>query len=146
MAMTRKSDPTLHATARSPAVKPLFLPAIPALALAAALPASAEMFGADYRPCGDQPNTLATVDCVAAKTKSWDQRLNAAYNGLQQRIQAGQRDPLKAAQRLWVQYRDANCRFYASQDGSIRQIQAAECLRAMTQERTLELEKAMKFD
>jgi uncharacterized protein YecT (DUF1311 family) len=128
------------------AVKLTVLLTAPVFVLLAALPAAAEMFGADYKPCGDQSNTLATVDCVAAKTKVWDQRLNTAYKNLTQRIDAGQRDPLKAAQRLWVQYRDANCRFYGSQDGSIREIQAAECLRAMTQDRALELEKAMKFD
>ena len=117
-----------------------------ALASLIALPAVAEMFGPDYKPCGDQPNTLATVDCVAAKTKVWDQRLNTAYQSLAKRIDAGQRDPLKAAQRLWVQYRHVNCRFYGAQEGSIREIQAAECLRAMTQGRALELEKAMKLD
>jgi uncharacterized protein YecT (DUF1311 family) len=127
-------------------VKHLLLLTVLSLALLAVLPATAEMFGPDYRPCGDQPNTMATVDCVAAKTKIWDQRLNAAYQGLTQRIEPGQRDPLKVAQRLWLQYRDANCRFYGSQEGSIRQIQAAECLRAMTQERALELEKAMKLN
>jgi uncharacterized protein YecT (DUF1311 family) len=86
------------------------------------------------------------VDCVDAKAKSWDRRLNAAYAALQKRVEAGQRDPLRAAQRLWVQYRDANCRFYGSQDGSIRQVQAAECLRAMTEARSLELEGAMKME
>jgi uncharacterized protein YecT (DUF1311 family) len=127
-------------------VKRLLLLTVPSFALLAALPAAAEMFGPDYRPCGDQLNTMAIVDCVAAKAKIWDQRLNTAYQDLMQRIEPGQRDPLKAAQRLWVQYRDANCRFYGSQEGSIRQVQGAECLRAMTQERALELEKAMKLD
>ena len=127
-------------------VKPMVLLAVTTLALLAARPAHAEMFGADYQPCGDQPNTMATVDCVQAKTKAWDRRLNTAYKDLMQRIDAGQRDPLKAAQRLWIQFRDANCRFYGLQEGTIRQIQAAECLRAMTQDRALELEKAMKFD
>ena len=127
-------------------VKPMVLLAVTTLALLAARPARAEMFGADYQPCGVQPNTMATVDCVQTKTKAWDRRLNAAYKDLMQRIDAGQRDPLKATQRLWIQFRDANCRFYGSQEGTIRQIQAAECLRAMTQDRTLELEKAMKFD
>ncbi len=108
----------------------------------AALPAAAEMFGADYGPCGDQSNTVAIVDCVAAKTKIWDQRLNRAYQSLAQRIDAAQREPLKIAQRLWIQYRDANCRFYGAREGSIREIQAAECLRAMTQDRALELEQA----
>jgi uncharacterized protein YecT (DUF1311 family) len=127
-------------------VKAMVLLGAATVALLTAQPASAEMFGPDYRPCGDQPSTVATVDCVQAKTKAWDQRLNTAYKHLMQRIDAGQGDPLKAAQRLWIQFRDTNCRFYGSQEGTIRQIQAAECLRAMTQDRALELEKAMKFD
>jgi uncharacterized protein YecT (DUF1311 family) len=51
--------------------------------------------------------------------------LNTAYKALAGRIDAGQREPLKAAQRLWMQCRDANCRFYGSQEGTMRQIQAA---------------------
>ena len=127
-------------------MKSMALLMAPALTLLVAVPAAADMFGPDYKPCSDQPSTLAIVDCVQAKTKLWDQRLNKAYMDLMHRIDTAQQGPLKAAQRLWVQYRDANCGFYGSQEGSIRQIQAAECLRAMTQERALELEKAMKFD
>jgi uncharacterized protein YecT (DUF1311 family) len=126
--------------------KPAVLRAAPMVLVLIALPASAEMFGPDFKPCADQPNTLEIVECLSARTRVWDQRLNAAYKSLGQRIDAAQREPLTASQRLWIQYRDANCRFYASQEGSIRQIQAAECLRAMTQDRVLELEKAMKFD
>ncbi len=114
--------------------------------LPAAYPAAAEMFGPDYRPCGDRPNTLAIVECVQAKTKAWDQRLNAAYQALQTRIDPTQRQPLLTAQRLWVQCRDANCGFYGAQEGSIRQVQAAECTRAMTEDRARELQRAMKFD
>jgi uncharacterized protein YecT (DUF1311 family) len=51
-----------------------------------------------------------------------------------------------AAQRLWVQYRDANCGFYGTPDGSIRKVQGAECIRSMTEDRARELEKAMKLD
>ena len=72
--------------------------------------------------CGKKTSTLAVVECVQAKTKVADQ------------------------QRLWVQYRDANCGFYGAQDESIRQVQGAECMRSMTEDRARELEKAMKFD
>ena len=72
--------------------------------------------------------------------------MNAAYKALQARIDAAQRQPLLAAQRLWVQYLDANCGFYGVRDGSIRQVQAAECIRSMTEDRAHELEKAMKLD
>ena len=104
------------------------------------------MFGPDYPPCGDRPNTLAIVECVQAKTRAADQRLNAAYKALQARIVPAQRQPLVTAQRLWVQYRDANCLFYGMQEGTIRQVQAAECLRSMTNDRARELEEAMRFD
>jgi uncharacterized protein YecT (DUF1311 family) len=69
------------------------------------------MFGPGFQPCGDKTSTLAVVECVQAKTNVADQRLNAAYKALQARIDAAQRQPLLAAQRLWVQYRDANCGF-----------------------------------
>jgi uncharacterized protein YecT (DUF1311 family) len=119
---------------------------IPALALVATLPVEAEMFGPGFQPCGEKTSTLAVVECVQAKTALADQRLNAAYKALQARIEANQRQSLLVAQRLWVQYRDANCGFYGVQDGSIRQVQAAECIRSMTEDRAYELEKAMKFD
>jgi uncharacterized protein YecT (DUF1311 family) len=115
--------------------------------MAAALigaPAQAAMFDDGYKPCGDQPNTMATVNCVDAKTKVWDQRLNNAYKALAKLAEPGQQGPLKAAQRLWIQFRDANCRFYGSQEGTIRDIKAAECLRATTEDRALELEQEAK--
>ena len=120
--------------------------AVPALAVIATLPARAEMFGPGFQPCGEKTSTLAVVECVQEKTNVADQRLNTAYKALQGQIDANQRQPLLAAQRLWVQYRDANCAFYGVQDGSIRQVQAAECLRSMTEDRARELEKAMKLD
>ena len=120
--------------------------AVAVLAVMAALPAEAEMFGSSVQPCGDQLSTPAVVECIQAKTNAADQRLNEAYNALQARIDAAQRQPLLSAQRLWVQYRDANCGFYGTQDGSIRQVQGAECIRSMTEDRARELEKAMNFD
>ena len=120
--------------------------AVAMLALMAALPAKAEMFGSGFQPCGQKTSTLEVVQCVEAKTNIADQRLNAAYKALQARIEANQRQPLLAAQRLWVQYRDANCAFYGTRDGSIRQVQGAECIRSMTEDRARELEEAIKLD
>jgi uncharacterized protein YecT (DUF1311 family) len=117
------------------------------LAAGAAQPAAAAMFDKDSDACTQRgDSTVSISECLAAKAKAWDQRLNAAYAALGNRIAPAQRAPLTAAQRAWVLYRDANCRFYAAQDGTIRQIQAAECLRSMTEDRALELDHAMKFD
>jgi uncharacterized protein YecT (DUF1311 family) len=81
-------------------------------------PASAEMFGADYKPCGDKQSTLDIVACVNAKTKVWDARLNEAYRGVQKRINEGQRHPLVASEQAWIKYRDSNCGFYGGADGT----------------------------
>jgi uncharacterized protein YecT (DUF1311 family) len=115
-----------------------------ALALATGPAAATDMFGEGYKPCGDAGTTMATVECTAAKTKAWDQRLNAAYAALQRAADPAQREPLRRAQRLWVQYRDANCTFYAAGEGTIHRIEAAECLRAMTADRAQELEAAAR--
>jgi len=71
--------------------------------------------------------------------------LNAAYKALQARIEANQRQTLLAAQRLWVQYRDANCSFYGVPDGSGAGSRNAY-IRSMTEDRARELEKALKLD
>jgi uncharacterized protein YecT (DUF1311 family) len=92
------------------------------------------------------PRHPLSSNAYRQKTNAADQQLNAAYKALQARIDAAQRQALLAAQRLWVQYRDANCGFYGTKDGSIRQVQGAECIRSMTEDRACELEKAMKLD
>lgn len=101
---------------------------------------SAEMYGAEYEACASR-STVEIVDCISARTKSWDGALNAAYKSAMAGADPAQREPLRAAQRLWIQYRDANCRFYRSGEGSIRQVEAAECLRSMTEARARELQQ-----
>ena len=98
------------------------------------------MYGADYEAC--QQSAAEIVDCVKASAKTWDRRMNGAYKALMSRSDPAQKQPLKAAQRGWVEYRDANCGFYAAGGSSLAPVAAAECLRAMTQERACELEAA----
>jgi uncharacterized protein YecT (DUF1311 family) len=85
-------------------------------------------------------NTYQMVECLKAKTAQWDKRLNAAYQKALQDAVPAQRDPLRAAQRLWVQYRDANCRYYGMGEGTIARLDAGECMRSMTEARAKELE------
>ena len=49
-------------------------------------------------------------------------------------------DQLRAAQRLWVQYRDANCLYYGMGEGTIARLDAGECMRSMTEARAREFE------
>jgi uncharacterized protein YecT (DUF1311 family) len=85
-------------------------------------------------------NTYQMVECLKAKTAQWDKRLNAAYQKALEAAGNAQRDQLRAAQRLWVQYRDANCLYYGMGEGTIARLDAGECMRSMTEARAKELE------
>jgi uncharacterized protein YecT (DUF1311 family) len=94
--------------------------------------------GNDEQSCDG--NTYQMVECLLAKTAEWDKRLNVAYRKVLQAAVPAQRDPLRAAQRLWIQYRDANCLYYGRGQGTIARLDAGECKRSMTEARAKELE------
>jgi uncharacterized protein YecT (DUF1311 family) len=85
-------------------------------------------------------STPEMVDCLAVKTQRWDKRMSIAYQQAMKDASAPQHDQLRAAQRLWIQYRDANCLYYGMGEGTIARVDAAECLRRMTEARARELE------
>ncbi|MEO8320026.1 MAG: lysozyme inhibitor LprI family protein [Bradyrhizobium sp.] len=85
-------------------------------------------------------NTFQMVECLKAKTAQWDKRLNIAYQQALKDAVPAQRDPLRAAQRLWIQYRDANCLYYGMGEGTIARLDAGECMRSTTETRAKELE------
>ena len=85
-------------------------------------------------------NTFQMVECLKAKTAQWDKRLNVAYQKAVQDAQPAQRDQLRAAQRLWIQYRDANCLYYGLGEGTIARLDAGECMRSMTEARAREFQ------
>ncbi len=80
------------------------------------------------------------VECVRAKTAQWDKRMNVAYQQALKGAMPQQRGQLRAAQRLWIAYRDANCLYYGLGEGTIARIDAGECMRSMTEARARELE------
>jgi uncharacterized protein YecT (DUF1311 family) len=85
-------------------------------------------------------NTFEMVECLKAQTAQWDKRMTVAYQQALKDAVPQQRDQLRAAQRLWIQYRDANCLYYGMGEGTIARIDAGECMRNMTQARARELE------
>jgi len=86
-------------------------------------------------------STAEMVDCLGAKTARWDKRMTIAYQeALKNAASPQQHDQLRAAQRLWIQYRDANCLYYGMGEGTIARVDAAECVRSMTEARARELE------
>jgi uncharacterized protein YecT (DUF1311 family) len=85
-------------------------------------------------------NTFEMVECLKARTAQWDHRMTVAYQQALKDAVPQQRDHLRAAQRLWIQYRDANCLYYGMGEGTIARIEAGECMRSMTEARGRELE------
>lgn len=85
-------------------------------------------------------STYEIVECLKAKTAQWDKRLNAAYQQALEDAQPKQREQLRAAQRLWIQYRDASCLYYDLGEGTIARIEAGYCMKDLTQARAQELE------
>ena len=85
-------------------------------------------------------STPEMVECFNAKAAEWDKRLNVAYAKALKAAGTKQREALRSAQRLWLQYRDANCLYYSLGEGSIARVDAAACMLRMTKSRALELE------
>jgi uncharacterized protein YecT (DUF1311 family) len=85
-------------------------------------------------------NTFQMVECLKAKTAQWDKRMTIAYQQALKDAVPAQHDQLRAAQRLWIQYRDSNCLYYGLGEGTIARLDAGECMRSMTEARAKELE------
>ncbi len=124
---------------------PLLRCAILALGGAAsALPALAQdaTLSPQHAACMDKAGgvTLSMVECMVSELGRQDKRLNTAYNALMVELAPPRKKQLQAAQRLWLQYRDANCSFYYDPDGgSLARVAAQSCQLQMTAQRAQEL-------
>ena len=98
---------------------------------------------APQEDCGDRKSTADIVECLATQTAVWDRRLSAAYQKLLDSLPVRRRDRLRNAQRLWIQFRDANCAYFASRSGTIARVQAGQCLLRLTTARAMELEEGI---
>jgi uncharacterized protein YecT (DUF1311 family) len=88
-------------------------------------------------------STYEIVECQKAKLGVLDKRLNVAYQqALKDAQSPKQREQLRTAQRLWVQYRDANCEYYELGEGTIARIEGGQCMLDLTRTRAQELESA----
>ncbi|WP_421858363.1 lysozyme inhibitor LprI family protein [Oceanicaulis sp.] len=108
--------------------------------------------GAVSSACQDDPGgytTYGMMECERRENALWDQRLNAAYSQMRERMlereATTRRDALLAAQRLWLQYRDAECeqRGLAYEGGTMRGVVHSSCFSDFTARRALELERQL---
>jgi uncharacterized protein YecT (DUF1311 family) len=97
----------------------------------------------EYTACFDKSNgvTAEMINCILAETTRQDARLNESYKKLMSNLPQSRKQALLEAQRAWIQFRDANCRFYDDpQGGSIARVTANECILNATMDRAKELQ------
>lgn len=117
-----------------------------ALALSVAFNAHAageELMSPQFSACMDKSGgvTAKMINCMATETKSQDVRLNAAYKRLMNGLTPARKQELTEIQRMWLKYREANCKFYADPDGgTIAAVNANSCFLTATAERAEELQ------
>ena len=109
---------------------------------AAHIPGRAQHMNEKDSPCA---NVLVTADlsrCLLNARDSADAKLDHVYNKIRDKLETADAQCLVAAERLWIQYREANCsaerELYAG--GTASPPAQLACLEAMTRARTKELE------
>ena len=112
------------------------------LAASAAAQPSAPQLSASFAACMDKSGgvTAEMHACISAEHTRQDQQLNRNYQALMAELTPARKKQLQTAQRLWLQYRNANCQFYADPDGGTAAgVAAADCVLQMTASRAREL-------
>lgn len=125
-----------------------------ALAPTSLCAASPEALEARYSPaydrCLESPggqSTFGMIECATAELKVQDASLNRAYRAAMADLNERQKARLRAAQRAWIAFRDADCAAQFDEDwGSLSRISANVCILQRTVERTLDLEAYRKFE
>jgi uncharacterized protein YecT (DUF1311 family) len=117
----------------------LILPFAMTAGLLGALPA------AQAQKCDRADESQAGMNiCAAADQQAADHKLNKAYGDIMKRLSddAEARRRLQSAQRAWIAFRDAECDFSTadSREGTIYPALYSDCLTALTNERTAQLE------
>lgn len=84
--------------------------------------------------------------CAAAEIERRDATLNGLYQSLIGKVGAPRQPALRAAERAWVSFRDAECAFQMSAEagGSNASLLASTCRLELTARRTEDLCRALK--
>jgi uncharacterized protein YecT (DUF1311 family) len=113
-----------------------------ALTLAATAPAQT------LTSCDESQSTSALMKCAEAESRRQDERLNETVRELMQKSDAERQNLLKAAQRAWAAFREAECKLAADEirGDTEAPILAAGCLAQMTQERADQLGRQLETE
>ena len=102
--------------------------------------------GAEDPACEEAETTAAMLDCANRLYSNADEELNLVYKQLMSQLAAERREPLRDAQKAWIEFRDKNVAFVASdvEGGTLYPVIEASKLAEMTERRTLELKEQLR--
>lgn len=96
--------------------------------------------------CDDAQTQQQLNQCHQQAYAQADSRLNAQFEQIIARLQADDaatRD-LRRAQRAWLAYRDAECRFASPTQGSAASMVLTQCLTRLTRQRSEDFQRYLK--
>jgi uncharacterized protein YecT (DUF1311 family) len=96
-----------------------------------------------FSACMDKAGgvTASMIDCMSTETKQQDAKLNKAYKDVLSLLSPNRKRQLQEAQRLWIKYRETNCKFYYDPEGgTMARVIANNCFMTATADRAKELE------
>ncbi len=94
------------------------------------------------QPNCKNPQTQTELNiCSGVDYQRADQKLNQVYNQVRDQFSANRRQQLIIAQRAWISFRDADCKFAISavEGGTMAPLIFNNCLQDLTKKRTSEL-------
>jgi uncharacterized protein YecT (DUF1311 family) len=107
-----------------------------------AIPAHGQHMNERDSPCASVVVTAELTKCLSDARDVADAKLNSVYKEVLSRLEGADAENLTKTQRLWTQYRDANCS--AERDlyegGTAKYAVHFACLESLTRGRTRELQ------
>lgn len=100
-------------------------------------------FSDSYDVCVERAGNEAEIllGCITDETNQQNTLLNTAYKQVMSALPADRQVDLRRAERMWIQYRTANCNFYLYRAGGTSAlVTSSVCNLRMTAERAQELE------
>ncbi len=93
--------------------------------------------------------TLELGQCLTTAMQQWDKELNAAYAALMQTLEPEAREALKASERAWIGFRDAEVKFlrerFSTQDGTLWPLVEGAQIMDLTRRRAIQLRCYVKM-